>query len=112
DRGRDGLVATLDTWEDLGPLAISGASRDGDEQQAVRYFTVKGMRFAFIAFTEFSNLDVDRSLVNFAEPALMTRLATEARRQADVVIVSMHWGYDDSSIVHRLQVRAARLLSR
>lgn len=48
------------------------------------------------------------SLNNYHDTALVKKLLTEARANADVVIVSAHWGTEDSNIVNSDQQQAAK----
>ena len=104
DRGQAGIDATLTAWDQLSPLAVSGANRSVTEQKTVRYFEIEGVRFAFIAFTDLSNVTPDSPhSINFFEASLVESLATEAATHADVVIASAHWGIEDSSSVSQEQ---------
>ena len=55
DKGQAGIDATLDVWDSLKPLAVAGTARSPAEQNQVALFTVKGVRFAFLAYTQCSN---------------------------------------------------------
>lgn len=111
DAGRDGLLATLEQWQKYKTLAVAGANRDAAEQNTVRYSQVNGIKLAFLAFAEFSNnRSIDSVSVNSFDENLIRKLATEARASADVVIVSMHWGTEDSEQVNNEQKRLATLL--
>ena len=113
DKGQAALHATLDVWEAEKPLAIAGANRSADEQHTVQYFEKNGLKVAFLAFADFSNGPVpyDYSLNSYHDEALVRQLMKEAREQADAVIVSMHWGAEDSHEVNEDQQAAAQLLA-
>lgn len=114
DRGADAVNTTLDVWDDLNPILISGANRSFEEQnQDVSYATVNGIKVAFVSFADFNN---NRSIpfysVNlYHDAALLQELVTQARREADVVIVSMHWGTEDSHTVDTDQQAQAQTLA-
>ena len=110
DKGQLAINATLDNWQSQHVLAYSGANRSSAEQNTVRYFTKNGLKVAFIAFADFSNVTVPASysLNNYHDTALVKKLLTEARANADVVIVSTHWGTEDSNIVNTDQQQAAK----
>jgi poly-gamma-glutamate capsule biosynthesis protein CapA/YwtB (metallophosphatase superfamily) len=111
DKGMDGLARTLDTWAALPPIyAINGANRIPEEQR-VAYFDVKGVRFAFVGFAEFSNQPVPPFAVNMLDAALVARLVDEASANAEFVIVSAHWGTEDSSQVNPHQELLAQLMA-
>jgi poly-gamma-glutamate capsule biosynthesis protein CapA/YwtB (metallophosphatase superfamily) len=97
DKGQEGINETLGVWEELKPLALAGVNRTPEEQQKVRYFEHKGVRFAFVAYTEISNTaGFQPFALNMLDETLVTSQLTEARKQADVVLVSVHWGTEYS----------------
>lgn len=112
DRGQGGINETLDVWEALNPLAISGANRSTGEQNAISYFTRGGKKFALISFTDLTNNTAISSFsVNMFSTQLVTSLATKAAANADYVIASAHWGVEDSATVSPAQKQWAELLA-
>lgn len=113
DKGQAGIDETIKLWEATSPLAIAGANRSADEQNRVRFFKKQDIKFAFVAFADFSNnKNVAGSAVNFYhDQALVRRLMDEARSKADVVIVSAHWGTEDSTVVNNDQLASAKLFA-
>ncbi len=112
DKHQGGIDKTLGIWDELKPLAIAGANRSVNEQQTMRYFTVKGVKFAFTAFAEYSN---DGSLTNYGlnliGDSLVTTQLTEARKNADIVIVSAHWGTEYSPAANFYQKKWAQIFA-
>ncbi len=113
DKGQRAINTTLEVWEAERLLAVAGANRSTEEQQTVRYFDKNGIKVAFLAFADFSNGPVphDFSLNSYHDQGLVRQLMTEAREQADAVIVSMHWGTEDSHEVNADQRTTAKLLA-
>lgn len=113
DKGVGATNATLDVWNELRPLALSGANKDAASQNTVSYGTVKDLKFGFVSFADFNNNTATPaySVNNYHDEALVRRLVGEARRNADIVIVSMHWGGEDSGVVNQDQQQAAALLA-
>lgn len=113
DKGTAAINATLDVWAGLKPLAISGANRDVESQQKVSYTTINGIKVGFVAFADFNNnASTPSYAVNlYHDEALVRQLVGEARANADVVIVSMHWGVEDSNTVSSDQQNEVNLLS-
>ena len=113
DKGVAATNATIDVWNNLKPLALSGANKSTEDQNIVSYAEVKGIKLAFLAFADFNNNKSTPSYsVNiYHDEALVRQLVTEARTNADVVIVSMHWGVEDSNIVSVDQQNEVDLLS-
>ncbi len=113
DKGQAGIDETRATWSALKPLAVSGANSNTEQQNAVSYFEKNGVKIAFVAFADFSNRkDVPAASLNlYHDKALVSRLLTEARANADAVIVSAHWGTEDSTVVNADQTAAAELFA-
>lgn len=113
DKGQSAINDTLTYWQELEPLAIAGANQSLEEQQAVRYFEKNGLKVAFVAFADFSNSPAPNSysLNYYHDQTLVSNLLTEARQQADVVIVSAHWGVEDDHTVSQDQQRTAQMLA-
>lgn len=113
DKGQSALNATLDEWEKIKPLAVSGANRSLEEQQKVQYFEKNGLKVAFVAFADFSNAKAPANYsINFYhDEALVEQLLKEARANADIVMVSAHWGVEDSHGVSADQQNAAKLFA-
>lgn len=113
DKGQSAINDTLDFWDSLDPLAVAGANRNPQEQREVRYFEKNGLKVAFLAFADFSNAKPPAaySIDFYHDRELVTALMTQARANADVVIVSAHWGTEDSHEVNPDQVKAAQMFA-
>lgn len=113
DKSQAAINATIDVWNALPILAATGANKTPAEQRTVKYFTKNGLKVAFVAFADFSNNKAVSSygLNIYHDTALVSDLLTEARKNADVVIVSAHWGTEDSNTVNADQVAAAQLFA-
>ena len=104
DKGQDSINATRDVWDSLSPLLISGANRSPEEQQTVTIANVQGITFALVSFAEYSNVPAtDYGLNVFGNDAALTAIMATARANADVVLVSMHWGTEYSNGVNNAQ---------
>lgn len=113
DKSQAAINATLDVWNELKPLAVAGANKSSEEQNVVRYFTKNGITVAFLAFADYSNNKAVSSygLNLYHDDPLVSRLMAEARSKADAVVVSMHWGTEDSNDVNADQQAAAQHMS-
>jgi poly-gamma-glutamate capsule biosynthesis protein CapA/YwtB (metallophosphatase superfamily) len=113
DKGQAAINKTLDVWDSLQPLLISGAARSPEEQQEISYTTINGISVALVAFAQYSN---NGSVTPYGQniygnEALLTSLVTTARNNADAVMVSMHWGTENSATVDNNQKTYAQLLA-
>lgn len=113
DKGSAAVVATINVWDNLKPLAFAGANKTANDQNTVSYTTVNNIKISFLAFTDFNNNGntPSYSVNNYHDEALVRRLVAEARLNSDVIIVSMHWGVEDSNTVSSDQINQAKLLS-
>lgn len=112
DKGTGAIESTIDVWSGLKPLAVSGANKSIEDQQRVSYFTAKDIKVGFVSFADFNNNSSTPgySVNIYHDESLVRRLVSEARANADVVIVSMHWGIEDSGVVSNDQQNAVNLL--
>lgn len=94
-------------------LAVAGQNRNQAEHDAVHMFTTKGLKFAFLAYTTYSNAAPQNSYgVSVYSPALAAQQIQAAKAQgAQIIIVSMRWGVEYSSQVTAAQEKAAQYLS-
>ena len=114
DQGQYGIDQTGLALDRAGVLhAGSFASRAA--QNRTLMVTVKGVRVAFLAYTEMTNgipLPHPWS-VNIADVAAVRRAAALARhRGAQVVIVNFHWGVENVSQPSPFQVSMATALAK
>lgn len=110
DKQQKGINANLDVWDKLPILAYSGSNRSEQEQQTIHYFTKNGVKVAFLAYADYSN---DTNLTSYGlniyhNDSLFASQLKEARTNADAVIVSLHWGTEDSNDVNDDQKTAAQ----
>lgn len=104
DLGAPGIAATRGLWDNLDLLSISGANRTVDEQNTIMYGEVGGVTTALVSFAEYSNIAIDDVSLNLmGDTELVQRLMNEARANAQLVLVSAHWGTEDSHTVNGQQ---------
>lgn len=113
DKGQGLVDATVAAWDNRpGILAVSGANRSLGEQNQSRTFSVKGVKFAFLSYTTYSNNNaLTPHGVNMYNEALATAQVAEAKKNADIVIVSMRWGIEYSPDVNAQQDSIAQTLT-
>jgi poly-gamma-glutamate synthesis protein (capsule biosynthesis protein) len=113
DKGVAATNATIDVWNKLKPLGMSGANKSVADQNKVSYAELNGIKLGFVSFADFNNnKETPGYSINiYHDEALVRRLVGEARANADVVLVSMHWGVEYASDVSDDQQDAVELLS-
>ncbi|HMM07145.1 MAG TPA: CapA family protein [Clostridiales bacterium] len=100
DMGAKGLKATIDFMETVPDSLYVGAYTNRTEMEKLHYLTVDGMKVAFVGFTEMTNgitlsSDSDLAFVYTSDEVEMKKLIEDANQEADVVIVSVHWGQEN-----------------
>jgi len=95
----EGILISRDTLKNAG-LTVIGGYEDADDLANIRIVEREGLKIAFLAFTEATNM------INIAEngKAVVPYLTDEnvraqvklAKEVSDFIIVSAHWGADDS----------------
>ncbi|HKS29373.1 MAG TPA: CapA family protein, partial [Pyrinomonadaceae bacterium] len=111
DCGGAGLLETIRNLNASG-LRSSGAGRTRKEAEAPVLLNVKGIRIASLSFTMIAPPTGRPPNDNEPSVAIASRSSVEsaivsARRDADVVIVSLHWGVEYSSRPSAEQVSLA-----
>ena len=98
DKGQPGISNTVANFANQPKiLAVAGAYATADAQSQISYFTVKGVKFALLAYTTTSiNKQVSPYGVNIYSDTLADSQITAAKSKADLVLVAMHWGTDYS----------------
>lgn len=114
DQGQYGIDQTGLALNRAGVLH-TGSFASRAQQTKTLIVTVKGVRVAFLAYTEMTNgipLPHPWS-VNIANVAAVRRAARIARRRgAQVVIVNFHWGQEFVTAPSQFQLSTARALAR
>lgn len=113
DKGQAAIDATLGTWDQKpGILAIDGANRNDSEKSKIKYFTVKGVKFAYLSYTTTSN---NKQLTPYGVDIYSEQLANsqiaEANKNSSFVIVSMNWGTENNAEITPEQEQVANNLA-
>lgn len=105
DKGITGLESCMDYWDqmqiDYPDLTVYGVYRNEADMNNIRIREVNGLKVAFLAYTENTNgysvpEDSEIQIIYTAEEALIKSQIEAANEIADVVIVSAHWGVEDT----------------
>lgn len=107
DFGESALEESINFWNDKAQkydLTVLGAYLSEEDSENIRIREVNGVKIAFLAYAEhingFSISDGSplRVILNSEEDVIERQIA-EAKSLADVVIVSAHWGVEDTNYV-------------
>lgn len=118
DKGESGLIAAMDYWDSKredGVLPI-GVWRNEQAMTEPLIYEKNGIRFGFVPMTEHTNglhLPADSELryINTDEYDLMEQQIKLARESCDFLIVSTHWGTENSVNVNDNQLYLAQWFS-
>jgi poly-gamma-glutamate synthesis protein (capsule biosynthesis protein) len=116
DMGTDGLEESIRFWNrkaEENNLTVLGAYLNEEDANNIRVREVNGVKIAFLAYCHhingFDDLlnDVPLRVVKNDEEDVIERQIKEADELADVVIVSAHWGEDDTTVVTEDRIELA-----
>ena len=104
DKGTKGILASLDYWDSKPGVVTFGSYRNEEEFNTPRVLDVNGIKFAFTGTTYGYNglqFPADSEIIApLIEDEDRLQRAVEAGKQAaDVMVVAIHWGNEDSQIV-------------
>jgi poly-gamma-glutamate capsule biosynthesis protein CapA/YwtB (metallophosphatase superfamily) len=117
DYGQIGLLDTLDNAKAAGVPAV-GAGRTVAEAYEPYVTTVRGVRIAIVALSQIWEL-ADQWKATPTRPGiamafdktLTVNAVRKARSLADIVVVYLHWGTEDSNCPNPEQTQIAKLLA-
>jgi poly-gamma-glutamate synthesis protein (capsule biosynthesis protein) len=116
DMGTDGLEESINFWNKKAKennLTVLGAYLNEEDANNIRVREVNGVKIAFLAYAHhingFESLldDVPLRVIMNEEEDVIERQIKEAKKLADVVIVSAHWGEDDTTVVTEDRIELA-----
>ncbi len=107
DRTINGLEASINYWDSMMhkyPILALGAYRNPTDRDTIRVQDIKGMRIAYLAYTEslngYSIPENSQICVGRTEDEeLIERQIKRAKEVADAVVVAAHWGVEDTHVV-------------
>ena len=115
DKGTRGILASLDYWDTKPGAVAFGSYRNEAEFNTPKVMEVNGITFAFAGATySYNGLQFPQGsgiIAPLVEDEARLRRAVETGKQAaDVMVVCLHWGTEDSQTVTDQQRALARRL--
>ncbi len=115
DFGASALEESINFWNDKAQtydLTVLGAYLNEQDANNIRVREVNGVKIAFLAYAEHINgfsipADSPLRVVMTYEEDVIERQIKEAKEIADAVIVSAHWGVEDTHIVSEDRIELA-----
>ncbi|MCD7959282.1 MAG: CapA family protein [Ruminococcus sp.] len=108
DKGESGLSSCLNYWDDkmeeYPDVLVTGIYRDYVDMQNIRTKEVNGKTVAFLSYTENTNGyslpdNSELEIVYTSQEDVIQSQIEAAKEIADVVIVTCHWGNEDTYTV-------------
>ncbi len=115
DFGASGLEESINFWNEKASehdLTVLGAYLNEEDSNNIRIREVDGVKIAFLAYAEHINgfsipYDSPLRVVMNYETDVIERQIKEAKELADAVIVSAHWGVEDTNVVSEDRIELA-----
>ena len=99
DKGTKGALATLAYWEEKGIPAVGFYASEEDADR-IRIIEKYGIKVAFLGYTQISNSRMpsgtDCVMIFTSQEDRIREQIQEARQQADLVVVHVHWGTENT----------------
>ena len=116
DRDQAAIDASVEAWKQTpNMLAVVGQNQNQAQHDAVNYFTVKGVKFAFLAYTTYLNVDAPAQNnygVNvYSEDFAAQQIKAAKDNGAQIIITSIRWGTEYSGDVNTAQKTTAQFLA-
>jgi poly-gamma-glutamate synthesis protein (capsule biosynthesis protein) len=116
DFSQANISASVDAWAAVPKtLAVAGENRSQAEHDTVHYFSVKGVKFAFLAYTTYINNDApvqnDYGVNVFSKDVAAAQIAEARKQGAQVIIASMRWGTEFTTTRNSEQLADAQFLA-
>ncbi len=114
DKTQKVIDANTALWETIpNILAVAGQNRSEAEQKEIKYFEVKGLKYAFLAYTTYSNTAPSTSYsVNMYSREVVSAQVAEAKQNGvKFVIASMRWGTEYSQTINAQQEQESQYLA-
>lgn len=111
DKKETGIINTLAYFEDK-DVYIDGMNNEDDE---VTIFEMNGIKFAFLAYTNFTNglslAEENNYMYNLYNPLTIKEEIVSIQDEVDFIIVSLHWGVEYQDYEQDYQVEQALYLA-
>jgi poly-gamma-glutamate capsule biosynthesis protein CapA/YwtB (metallophosphatase superfamily) len=113
DKGEKGILNSIAYYEKVG-LPYVGFFKSIEDQNKIRVINQKGIKLAFLSYSYGTNgIPVPKGkdyLVNLIDRGKMQAEIHKARKSADVVVMSIHWGNEYQRIPTDDQKNLAQFL--
>jgi poly-gamma-glutamate synthesis protein (capsule biosynthesis protein) len=111
DRGVDAIKYSNSYWK-AKDVVTAGTYDSMEERDEIRVYEKNGIKYAFLAYTTISNTKVPNGyILNMYSADRAQKDIESVKDKVDVIIVSMHWGVEDTNTPTDSQRQIAEYLS-
>ncbi|MGL5383284.1 MAG: CapA family protein [Culicoidibacterales bacterium] len=112
-QGEAGIANANLRWEQYPDVAVAGSYTSQSARDQIVTLEMNGIKVAFLAYTYGTNgIPLNQPYnVNLIERELIIADVQAAQKLADMVVVGMHWGDEDSHEVNEMQREYGQLLA-
>lgn len=115
DKGVKGIRSSLDYWNSKDVVNVGFYT--GDDSKDIKYLTVNNIKMAFLAYTYGTNGlsiydETSPYIINCDDFETIDRQVAIAKENSDIVIVSCHWGWEDTNNVNDYQKYVAEHMNK
>ena len=111
DRGIDAIKYSNSYWKTK-DVVTAGTYDSMEERDEIRVYEKNGIKYAFLAYTTISNAKVPNGyILNMYSADRAQKDIESVKNKVDVIIVSMHWGVEDTNTPTDSQRQIAEYLS-
>ncbi len=116
DKGADGISSSLACWDALPEDAVATGFYNLSTYDNYAYLTVNGITFGFLSYTQFTNgiptpSGSEYGVIYLNQTDVIEKQISDMRPNCDVLVVSCHWGVEDSHDVTEQQRNTAQWLA-
>ncbi len=116
DMGETGLIAAMDYWGANPDVLSMGAWRAEEDMQKPLTIKKNGITIGFVPITEHTNglklpAETPLRFIRSDEYDLMKQQVELARANSDFVVVSIHWGTENSNSTNDNQLELAQMFA-
>ena len=115
DKDSAGLEKTIEFWKNMDGVLMIGGYENEEDYDNLRILESNGIKIAFLSYTYGTNgLTKSASsdvVIPYIDDEDIIRQTANAKQNADVVLVSVHWGYEGAFTPNSEQKRVAKLFA-
>lgn len=113
DKFQKGVDNSSRAWAAQKDMIVAGSYTSNEDRNTIRVIERKGIKFSFLAYTYGTNgiTSPNDYTIAYFEDDQITRDVEKAKEVSDVVIVSAHWGDENTNAPNEFQKKYAKLFA-